>query len=293
MSVKALLKPIKVFRLISLLLTYGMGAGLAHYDGSRVSWSVLLAGAAFLCFSTLGFDYLQALQRINDQRFQPEGTSPKELQQIRMGLGLISATFMTAAATIIVGWRIDGVLWQGVVILLVAVFAIGGVVILEGTSQKLWPFHSLFETTLVVIIPPALGYFLQTQEMNNFLTMAVLGVVPLYLAFILLTQLIRFGEDQRREILTTVTAIGWETAMVLHNALILFAFLMFALAAFLGFPWSLIWPVFLTLPLGLLEIWLMGRVKRGQKPLWRIMQFAMGATFLIPVYLLALAFWMR
>jgi hypothetical protein len=51
--------------------------------------------------------------------------------------------------------------------------------------------------------------------------------------------------------------------------------------------------VFLTLPLGLVEIWLMERVRRGQKPLWRIMQFAMGSTFVIPVYLLAFAFWLR
>jgi len=293
MSVKVLLKPIKVFRLISLLFTYAMGTGLAQYVGAMVSWPAVLAGAAFLCFSTLGFDYLQAMQRINDHRFQPDGVSLKDIQKIRMGLGVISATFMAAAASITVGWMINGVFWQGLVVLLVAVFAIGGITILEGTSEKLQPFHSLFDAVLVVIIPPALGYFLQTQEMHRFLTMAVLGSVPLYLAYILLSQLIRFGEDHRKGILTTVTAIGWEAAMVLHNALILFGFLMFALAAVLGFHWSLIWPVFLTLPLGLFEIWLMERVRHGQKPLWRIMQFALGATVLIPVYLLTLSFWLH
>ena len=293
MSIKVLLKPIKIFRLISQLLTYAMGAGLAHYFGAQVSWSVLLAGAVFICFSTLGFDYLQTLQQVNDGRFQPENVSPKDIQLVRMGLGLISGALMTTAATITVGWMVNGVLWSGAIILLVAVFAIGGVYILEGTMDKLRPFHSLLETVLVVILPPALGYFLQTQDTHRFLTFAVLGIVPLYLAFILLTQLIHYAEDQRKETLTTVTSMGWEAAMVIHNALILLGFLLFALAALLGFPWALIWPVFLTLPLGLLEIWLMERVRHGQKPLWRIMQYALGAAFLIPVYLLAMAFWLR
>jgi 1,4-dihydroxy-2-naphthoate octaprenyltransferase len=293
MTIKAFLRPIKIFRLVSQLLTYAMGAGLAHYFEARVAWSVLLAGAVFVCFSTLGFDYLQVLQQVNDGRFQPEDVSPKDILLIRMGLGLISGAMMTVAVTVIVGWMIKGVLWPGSTILLVAVFAVGGVYILEGTVEKLRPFHSLFETVLVVIIPPALGYFLQTQDMHRFLTFAVLGIVPIYLAFILLTQLIHYGEDQQKEALTTVTAIGWEPAMVIHNALILSGFLLFALAALLGFPWPLIWPVFLTLPLGLLEIWLMERVRQGQKPLWRIMQYALGAAFLIPVYLLALGFWLR
>ena len=293
MSLKVFLKPIKIFRLISQLLTYAMGAGLASYFGARVSWSVLLAGAVFICFSTLGFDYLQALQQVNDGRYPPEDVSPKDIPLIRMGLGLISGALMTLAATVIVGWMINGVLWSGVLILLVAVLAVGGVYILEGTTKKLQPYHSLFETVLVVVIPPALGYFLQTQEMHRFLTFSVLGTVPLYLAFILLIQLIYYGVDQHNEALTTVTAIGWEAAMVIHNALILLGFLLFALAALVGFLWPLIWPVFLTLPLGLLEIWLMERVRQGQKPLWRIMQYALGAAFLIPVYLLALGFWLR
>jgi len=293
MSIKVLLKPIKIFRLISQLLTYAMGAGLAHYFGAQVLWSVLLAGAVFICFSTLGFDYLQTLQQVNDGRFSPEGISAKDIQLVRMGLGLISGALMTTAATITVGWMVNGVLWSGAIILLVAVFAVGGVYILEGTMDKLRPFHSLLETVLVVILPPALGYFLQTQDTHRFLTFAVLGIVPLYLAFILLTQLIHYAEDQRKETLTTVTSMGWEAAMVIHNALILLGFLLFALAALLGFPWALIWPVFLTLPLGLLEIWLMERLRHGQKPLWRIMQYALGAAFLIPVYLLAMAFWLR
>ncbi|QRN84052.1 hypothetical protein JR338_04725 [Chloroflexota bacterium] len=293
MPVKELLKPIKIYRLIGLLMTYVMGAALANYVEGMRSWLVFWTGAAFLSCALFGFYYMQALQRVNDEKLKPQGMSLAELKQIRLGLALIAATMLTVAFTIIVGWMFEGLLWQGLIILLVVIFMVGTVLILKGTSEKLQPFLPLLESILVVIIPPALGFFLQTQQMYRFLTMVVMGFVPFYLAFILLRQLIRFGEDQRKDIPTAVTAMGWEAAMVLHNTLILFGYLLLALAALLGLPWNTVWPAFLTAPLGLLEIWLMERVRRGQKPLWRIMQVAMGAVFLLPAYLLTLAFWIH
>lgn len=293
MPIKALLKPIKIYRLVGLLMTYVMGTALASYVEGMRSWSAFWTGAAFLCCVILGFDFMQALQRVNDEGYRPEGITLAELKQVRLGLALIAATLMTVGFTIIVGWMIEGLIWQSLIILLVVTFTVGGVLILEGTSARLQLFYPLLETILVVIIPPAFGFFLQTQQMHRFLTMVVMGFVPFYLAFILLRQLIKFGNDQRKEKLTAVTAIGWEAAMVLHNTLILFGYLLLALAALLGLPWGLVWPVFLTAPLGLLEIWLMERVRRGQKPLWRIMQVAMGAVFLLPAYLLTLALWIH
>ena len=291
MSIKILLRPIKVYRLIGLLMTYVMGAGLSHYVEMMRSWPAFWTGAAFLLCVFLSFEYMQALQRINENKDRPEGSTQTELQQLRIGLGVIAATLMTVAVTILVGWMVEGLLWQGLIILSVVIFALGGVLIVRGTAQNLQPFLPLLEAVLIVVIPPAFGFFLQTQQMHRFLTMAVMGFLPLYLAFILLQQLIRFGDDQRKELPTAVTAMGWEAAMVLHNTLILFGYLLLALAALLGLPWFLIWPVFLTAPLGLVEIWLMERVRQGRKPLWRIMQFAMGAAFVLPVYLLTLAFW--
>ncbi len=291
MSVRAFLKPIKVYQLVGLLLTYVMGAGLARYVETMRSWSAFWTGAAFLISVFLSFEYMQALQRINERKDQPDGISPTELKQLRIGMGVIAATLMTAAFTILVGWMVAGLLWQGLILLLVVVFAVGGVLILKGTSAGLQPFLPLLESILVVIFPPAFGFFLQTQQLHRFLTMTVMGFLPLYLAFILLQQLIRFGDDQQKENPTAVTTMGWEAAMVLHNTLILFGYLLLALAALLGLPWFLVWPVFLTIPLGLLEIWLMERVRQGRKPLWRIMQFALGAACVLPAYLLTLAFW--
>ena len=293
MNFKAMLKPIKGFRLLAVLMTYALGAGLAQYVESVISWPVLFGGAAFLVLAVLTFDYLRALREINDERFQPPEATPEEIRQIRLGLSLISATLLTVAVTIVIGWMVQGVLRQGTTVLLLALTVLGVAYALSSTSEKWALVQPLFETALVVIVPPALGYFLQANSMHRFLTMVVLGTVPLYLAYVLLNQLVDFGQDEQREITTTVTAVGWETAMVLHNALILLGYVLFALMSLLGFPWRWMWPVFLTLPLGLVEFWLMERVRRGTKPLWTIMKVALGSTILIPVYLLAFTFWIR
>jgi hypothetical protein len=47
------------------------------------------------------------------------------------------------------------------------------------------------------------------------------------------------------------------------------------------------------LPIGLLQVWLMERVKRGMKPLWRVMRFATACVLFIPLYLIGFAFWIR
>jgi 1,4-dihydroxy-2-naphthoate octaprenyltransferase len=270
-----------------------MGAGLAQYVRTLSSSMALLSGGVFLVLALLSFDYLLALQQMNDPKYQDPDQPEDERRRVRLAYGAIAAALITVAVTVFVGWLINGLLWQGITLLLIAFFAVGGLVVYAGMKGKWRPFQPLFETLLVVVIPPAMGFFLQTEQMHSFLTLIVLGPVPLYLAFSLLTQLIHFGEDQQWERQTTVTEMGWEPAMVLHNALILLGYVLLALGNLLGLPWFLVWPVFLTLPLGLVEIWLMERTRRGQKPLWRIMQFAMGSTFVIPVYLLAFAFWLR
>ena len=167
MSIKILLRPIKVYRLIGLLMTYVMGVGLARYLETMRSWPAFWTGAAFLLCVFLSFEYMQALQQINENKDRSEGSTQTELQQLRISLGVIAATLMTVAVTILVGWMVEGLLWQGLIILSVVIFAVGGVLIVKGTAQNLQPFLPLLEAVLIVVIPPAFGFFLQTQQRSQ------------------------------------------------------------------------------------------------------------------------------
>jgi 1,4-dihydroxy-2-naphthoate octaprenyltransferase len=206
---------------------------------------------------------------------------------------LIAATLLTVATTIMISWMQASVVWQGLVILITATLVVGGLYYLSQVIEALTRFELLIEVVLIMVIPPALAYFLQSNDLNRLLTMVVIALVPGYLTNRLLALLKRFGSDHTSGVATVVILMGWENTMLFHNALILLTYLLFALIALLGFPWFIIWPVFLSLPIGLLEIWLVERVKRGMKPLWGVMQFATACVLWIPMYLIGFAFWIR
>jgi 1,4-dihydroxy-2-naphthoate octaprenyltransferase len=293
MNFKELTKPISIFRVLSVIMTYALGVGLVQYVESIRSWSTFIQGGVFILLIVLALDYLGALGKSFNRRTWPESATFREIKQVRLALGLISATFMTVATTLFINWMVSGFVWQGLIVLLIAVILIGGLYYFSQISERLRPYSILFEALLVVVIPPALGYFIQSASLHQLLTLVILGLVPIYMAYSLLTHLIHYGQEEKYKVKTVATTLGWEKTMVLHNALILMGYVLMALTALLGFPWFLLWPVFLTFPIALLEIWLMERVRRGRKPLWRIMQFATASVFFIPVYLLGFAFWIR
>ena len=288
-----IMKALKPFHLISLVMTYLLGAGLVYYVQEIKSWAVFIQGGIFLLLISLSIELMCLLHALTNPRKWVDGMTYAAARKVRLIIGAIVATFLTVATTVMIGWMQAEVLWQGLVFLLVATLTAGGLLYASRVYEKLRILELIFEVLLFVVIPPAMGYFLQSEDMYRLLTMAVLASVPSYLAYRLLCYLETFGHDQQFEIETMVTQIGWERAMLYHNAFILLTYLLYALIALLGFPWFLIWPVFLTLPIGLLEIFLMERVRRGVKPLWRVMRFATACVFFIPIYLIGSAFWLR
>ena len=293
MILKIILKALKPFRLISLVTTYVLGAGLVQYIREMRNWTVFFQGGVFLVLFIIGIELLRVLQTLQDVKKWPEGMMLEEAKQARLALALICAVFMTLATTLFIGWMVNGILWQGLTFLIIGLTATGGLYFLARALKDLRPFTILIEAVLFVVIPPAMAYFLQSQDLHRLLTLVVIGFVPAYMSYRVLAGLKWFSRDQKYRNITIVTYLGWPKAMVLHNALILLTYLIFALIAILGFPWFLLWPVFLTLPIGLLEIWLMERVKRGGKPQWPVMQFATASVLLLPIYLIGFAFWIR
>jgi 1,4-dihydroxy-2-naphthoate octaprenyltransferase len=293
MIVKNLLKAIKPFRLASMLATYALGAGLVQYVRHMKDWGALIQGGLFLLFVILSIELLKILGQLRDIKNWPKDANLNEIKRLRWVIVLVIATFLTAAMTIFVDWMIRRFLWDGLTFLILGFVILGGVYYLSDVRQALRPYKMLIEALLFVVFPPAIAYFTQSAEPHRLLTLVVPGLIPVYLAYRLLTDLKTFHEDLRTEKLTSVTHVGWEKAMVFHNALILLAYLIFAMVALIGFPWFILWPVFLTLPIGLVEIWLMEGVRRGKKPLWGLMQFANACVLFIPIYLLGFAFWIR
>lgn len=292
-NAKKLLTALKPFQLFSLITTYALGAGLVQYVQEMRSWLVFFQGLFYLILLCISLEFLVLLMQINDPVGDFKELSLKDQKQLRLSSALTSATLMTIAILIFVDWMVKGILWQGLGFLLVLMGLFALFYVIAKMNDKLRPFQLLFETGIFVIIPPAFAYFLQSDEIHRLLTMVVFSLIPAYIAFRLLSRLMEFDRSPKSGRHSLIRNMGWEQVMFLHNAMILLTFVLFALNAVLGFPWFLLWPVFLALPIGLLEIWLMERVRRGSKPFWRAMQVSTACVFLIPIYLIGLAFWIR
>lgn len=292
MTLKTILKPLQPLQLIGLICSYLLGAGLVQYINPLIDVKAMVQGGVFLLTFIIALDYLCGLQ--STLKFELwQDTRPLDLVRIRWAYRIIAAFFVTFSTSLLAGWVVQGSLSPAVTVLLIGNLIIGMFYYLAQVHENLRPYQVLFEVMLVVVSPPLMAYFLQSVPFHRFLTMSVVVLVPLYLAYRLLEDLVRFDREIRARTDALGIKLGWDNLMILHNALILTAYALLAFMTLLGLPWFITWPVFLGLPIGLVEIVLMERVRRGYKPLWKIMQIATASTFLISVYFLAFAFWSR
>ena len=242
---KRLIKTIKPFRLISLITTYALGAGLVQYVQYMRSWLIFFQGLFFLILTTISFDFLAFLIQVNDPQSEFNELSLNERKQLRLSSALVSATILTIAIIIFVDWMVKGILWQGLGFLMLMLGISALFYIISKINEKISPFQILFESVLFVIIPPAFAFFLQSENLHRLLTMVVFSLIPAYIAYRLISQLKAFNQNPNGDRHNLIRTLGWAQAMFLHNALILLSFLLFAIDALLGFPWFLLWPVFL------------------------------------------------
>jgi O-antigen/teichoic acid export membrane protein len=75
--------------------------------------------------------------------------------------------------------------------------------------------------------------------------------------------------------------------------MVLVSFILFAGAPLLGYPWSLVWPVFLAFPFAIIQIYWLQRIANGGRTLWNFLTSLSAATFGLTAYLLALTYWIR
>jgi 1,4-dihydroxy-2-naphthoate octaprenyltransferase len=274
-----------------MLMTYLMAAGLVKYVRILKGWSLLIQGAFFLLLITLSLEFLILLQSLTLPVNRPQEIRQKDVKTIQIVLAAVAATMLTLATTLFFSWLEAGILWQGLVFLLIALFVVSAVYYLAHFSTVFKPFVLLIEVLLFVVIPPALAFFLHSDDLHPYLTLIVISLVPAFLANRLLNLLENYSYDQKHNTETLIGRIGWEKVIFFHNAFILLTYFLIALIAVLGVHWFIIWPVFLTLPIGLVEIWLMDRVRRGAKPMWRVMRIASACVYFLPIYLIGFAFW--
>jgi 1,4-dihydroxy-2-naphthoate octaprenyltransferase len=277
--------------MLSVVLLYLLGIGMARYSGAIIDWEMVWLGLLWLLALQLSGSFLHANFADSVERTHNDDKNASVILSHSTCLLLAYACLaVVASISVLVIYLVD----NPTIFLLMAAMVSGAIVYsLPPIRLEYTGYGELVVSVLIANFTPALGYFLQGGDSLRFLTMVTFPLTILHLAMLLAFSLSTYAIDMKYERRTLMLRLGWQNGVLLHNILILCAYLLLMLAITFGLSWQTIMPAILTLPFGLFQIWMVNRIAGGGKPNWKALQVLASALFGVTVYLLAFGFWIR
>jgi len=286
---------IKLARPLQLLLaalTYSLGAGIARYLGHPVQVASFgLSLLVILAIQTAAF-WLVEYFRLPFTPLAKEET-PRNREALQAGLFQSATALLTGSGAIIVTLIIARLLplpaeiLMGLIIFFSLIYSVPPIRLSETG------YGELVQAVELGTLFPALAFFTQFGEFHRLLTFATFPITLLALSYLLVNDFPAYGIDQKYGRHSMLIQLTWQHAISIHHVLILLSFLFFAATPLLGFPWGLVWPVFLVMPFAGIEILWLQRIAGGGRALWKLLVPFSAAVFGLTVYLLTLTFWLR
>lgn len=272
-----------------------LGIGVLDYLGPGVDWDIFWLGLVLVLSLQISSSYLKAHFDQIDVTYKgkwifaqnPETEGFVKLpRQIFLLAGL---TALTAAAVCVVLLgsihRISG----GTYVLLGTAFLIALFFGVPPLRLAYTGWGEISQAVLLAVVIPALTYLLQTGELNRVLSMLTFPLALLVLALFLAQSFEHYGKDIYLERGSLLERINWQKGSFVHNILVLAAYLLVMLAALMGQPWALTWPMLLSLPLAAFQVFQMVRITNGAKPNWRLLRLTSFATAAVTLYSIIIA----
>ncbi len=297
-----LLRIARPMEILAGLFTYSMGLCIVSYLGKTINWPNAFLGSSLVIFFLLVKNFLSAYyshpdpipapvlgKRALDD--EPDFVESKELQKsLLLQIGLIALTFGAAITVLLMvkkAINYSELLALGVSLLLVYILVV------PPLRLEKKGYCELIEALLVANLFPMQAFLLQEAELHTLLLMTTLPLTFLFIAMRIAVSLEYYSYDLKHGAGSLIVKMGWQPGMTLHNLSILLAFLLVGGFVLLKMPWSLAWPFFLALPLGILQIIQIQRIGDGNKPFWLLLRINAWATFLVAVYLFTITLWIR
>ena len=285
--------------LLAGILMYALGGGIVNYLGGSINWVSYWIGQACVILFLVSSNFLKAYYDVDnfnkkDQRSQEVSNNKDTGSNTRVPrLTLLQAALagLTVNYVLIALLYINGTKDFPILFFLSLAFLLSIIYAVPPFRLVYSGYGELIQAILITNLTPALAFLFQTGELHRLLAMLTFPLTGLFLAMTLAISLPDYASDIKYERITLMVRLGWRRGMILHNALIVTAYIVLVLAAILGLPWFLIWPCLLTLPLGLFQIWYIIQIAAGAKPRWRLLAVTAQAIPGLSAYLLALALW--
>jgi 1,4-dihydroxy-2-naphthoate octaprenyltransferase len=291
-NVRTFVKLARPLLLLLAVLTYSLGAGITRYLGHPVNLAPLGLGMlAVLAIQAAAFWLVEFFHL----PFTPlaKGETPRNREALRTGLLQSAMALLTVSGAIVVTLLIARLLPTAAGILLVSILLFFFAYAVPPLRLVDIGYGELILAISLGTLYPALAFFIQYGEYHRLLTFATFPLTLLALAYLLVNDFPAFSTDLKFGRQSMLTRLTWQRAIPIHHLLVLLSFLFFAFVPLLGFPWGLVWPVFLVLPFATIQIIWLQRIARGGRALWRFIVPLAATVFGLTVYLLALTFWIR
>ncbi|HEY5269356.1 MAG TPA: hypothetical protein VII97_03410, partial [Anaerolineales bacterium] len=267
-------------------------AGIAHYLGQPIRTASfglgLLAVLALLGAASILAEYFRL-------PLMPlaQSETPRQRERFRVTLLQVSYAALTFSVVAILTLLLTRSLNLSADILLILAFIFLIAYAVPPMRLSGAGYGELVLAVYLGTLLPALAFLLQYGQFHRLLSFTTFPLTLLALAYLLVCNFPTFATDQKLGRHTLLTRLTWQRAVPIHHFLVLSAFLLFAAAPFLEYPWGLVWPVFLNLPFAVIQMIWLQRIANGGRTLWRFLTALASATFGLTVYLLALTFWIR
>jgi 1,4-dihydroxy-2-naphthoate polyprenyltransferase len=291
---RALLLAARPFSLLAGILLYAVGGGIAVYLGEPLDWTTYWIGQAAVTMLQLSTFLLSAY-------FSQPARPPFEVRARSIpgapnppprGIYLqVAATTLTIGAVMTVLLLARGDLPPTAFLFFVLAVALGLLYAIPPFRLVEKGYGELVLAVLFANIIPSLAFLLQSGDPHRLLVMLTFPLTCLYLAAEIAAELQPYAEDMRVGRMTMLVRIGWQRGMSLHNLLIAAAYILLALAVIFKLPWRLAYPIFLSLPVALFQIYQMSAIANGAKPRWRLLLYTAMATVGLAAYFMNLALW--
>ncbi len=289
---KSLINISRPILILLAVITYSLGAGIAHYLGKSIRIASFgLGGLAVLALigsASLFTEYFRLPLLPLAQ-----GETPRQREQFRVILLEVAYAGLTLSAIAIITLLLTNSLNLSADIFIVLAFFFMLAYSIPPLRLSETGYGELVQAITIGTLFPAISFLLQYGQFHRLLSFTTFPLTLLALSYLLICNFPTFAIDQKMGRHTLLARLTWQHAIPIHHFMILVAFLLFAGAPFLDYPWSIVWPVFLALPFALIQIIWLQRIANGGRTLWNFLTALAAATFGLTAYLLALTFWIR
>ncbi len=286
---------LKLTRPLNLLLvafTYLLGASIPAYLGKPFLPIPFTLGLLAVILAQISMAFLGEVFRPRNEPLL-ENETPQKIEDARNIMMYLSIGMLGTYALLVFILYINHSLSTAAFIFFLASI----VLILANTIHPFRlvdrGFGEMIISMQIAYNVPSVAFLLQAGDHSPLLTILILPLTGLCLAYFLVLNFTTFQSDQKYERATLLRSLTWQRAVPFHRSLIIFSYLVFAFAPLLGYSFNLIWPAFLTLPFAIFQIIQLRAIADGAPPNWRLLTSTALSVFGLTTYFLTLTFWLR